>query len=69
MLTQIVHFHETNAGGVVHATHDRGVVARWQLCDDRRLGWSGRSATAISNISYLVASDGRRRLSYAASHR
>ena len=26
VLIQIVHFHESNSGGVVYATHDRGVV-------------------------------------------
>ena len=36
VLIQIVHFHQSNTGGVVYAPHDRGVVTRWQVCDDRR---------------------------------
>ena len=28
VLIQIVHFHEADAGGVVYAPHDRGVVTR-----------------------------------------
>ena len=37
LLIQIVHFHESNSGGVVYAAHDRGVVTWWQVCDDCRL--------------------------------
>ena len=29
ILLQIVHFYESNSGGVVCAAHDRGVVAPW----------------------------------------
>ena len=32
---QIVHFHKSNAGGVVYTAHDRGVVTWWQVCDNR----------------------------------
>jgi hypothetical protein len=28
---QIVHFHQSIAGTVVHTTYDRGVVARWSV--------------------------------------
>ena len=28
LLIQIVHFHQSNSGGVVYAAHDRGVVTR-----------------------------------------
>ena len=34
---QIVHFYQSNAGGVVYTPHDRGVVTRWQIRDDGRL--------------------------------
>src|SRR4051794_39532289 len=54
---QIVYFHESNSRGVVHATYNCGVIARLQLRNDRRLGWSGRSVTAVLNISYLAAHD------------
>jgi len=33
---QIVDLNESNAGSFVHATHDRGVVPRRQVCDDCR---------------------------------
>jgi hypothetical protein len=36
LLIQIVYFYKRNAGGIVYTPHDRRVVARWQLCDDRR---------------------------------
>jgi hypothetical protein len=39
-LTQVVYFHECNAGGIVHTAQDRGVVARWQICYDRLINAS-----------------------------
>ncbi len=33
---KIVHFHQSHSGGVVYTAHDRRVVTRWQVCDDRR---------------------------------
>jgi hypothetical protein len=35
---QIVHFYETNPGRVVYTAHNRGLVARLQVRNDRRLG-------------------------------
>src|SRR5947208_4023207 len=57
MLLQIVHFYETNAGGVVHTTHDRGVVPRWQFHDDCRVIWVARSMAAIYDVLHLVSGD------------
>ena len=34
---QIVYFHQRNAGRIVHATHDRGIITGWQVGDDCRL--------------------------------
>src|SRR5436309_2399139 len=56
-LIQIVYFRESNTGGVVYAAHDRGVVAYWQICNDRRLVWISRSQAAIHDILDLVLSD------------
>src|SRR5947207_2740031 len=51
---QIVHFYETNPGRVVYAAHNRGVVTRRQVCDDRRFSSvSGRVAT-VENVADLV---------------
>ena len=41
----------------VHTTDDRGVVTWWQVCDDRRLPWVGRSVAAASNSRDLAAGD------------
>jgi hypothetical protein len=38
LLIQIINLDKTNSCCVVYAAHDSGVVARWQLCDDCRLG-------------------------------
>ena len=56
-LLQIVHFYETDSGRVVYTAHNRGVVARWQLSNDCRLGWIGWSVTAVLNIADLVLCD------------
>ena len=34
---EIINFDQSNARGVVYAAQDRGVITRWQLCNDRRL--------------------------------
>src|SRR5438874_9334718 len=54
---KIVHFHETNSGHVVYATHNRGVVAWWQICKDRRFEWIRWSVAAVLNIDQLVLCD------------
>src|SRR6476646_11271942 len=56
-LLQIVHFYETYSGRVVYTAHNGGVIARWQLRNDRRLGWIGRSVAAVLNIAYLILCD------------
>src|SRR4051794_38501101 len=53
ILLQIVHFNEANPGRVVYTAHNGGVVTRWQVRNDRRLGGIGWSVAAILNISYL----------------
>ena len=56
-LIQIVHFDQGNSSGAVYATQDRGVVARLQICNDRRLARRSRSVTTVLNIADLTASD------------
>src|SRR5205807_1886035 len=56
-LLQIVHFHQSNAHGAIHPAHDRGVVACWQVCYDRRFSWITRSQAAVYDILDLVVGD------------
>src|SRR6266404_5775522 len=57
VLTQIVHFDQANTGGLIHATHDRGVVTWWQCCDNRRLAWVCWSMAAVPDVLNLIAGD------------
>src|SRR5205807_2245479 len=57
VLIQIVHFYESNADNDVLATHDRGVVTRWESCNDRRLAWLSRGMPAVLDSADLVSSD------------
>src|SRR6266480_1446759 len=57
MLMQIVHFHESNSSGAVYPTHDRGVVARRKLCDNRRFSSVTRCVTAVLDFLHLVVGD------------
>ena len=50
---KIVHFHQSNSGHVVYTAHDRGVVTRRQVCDDRRLPSVTGSVAAVSDIADL----------------
>src|SRR5947207_2538269 len=54
---QVVYFHESNASGVVHTTYNRGLVARLQLRNDRRLGWVSWSMPARLNSGDLAGCD------------
>src|SRR5437773_7023187 len=54
---QIVHFHQSNSGGAVYTTHDRGVVARWQVRNDCRFARVSGSVAAVYDILNLVVSD------------
>src|SRR5437899_1001707 len=54
---QIVHFRQSNSGGAVYTTHDRGVVARWQVRNDRRFARVSGSVAAVHDILNLVVSD------------
>src|SRR5437879_7959070 len=54
---QIVHFHQSNSGGAVYTTHDRGVVACWQVCDNSRFPAVTRSVTAVLDFLHLVMGD------------
>src|SRR5438034_8716652 len=56
-LLQIVHFHQSNSGGAVHPAHDRGVVARWKVCYDRRLPGISGGQPAVNNFLDLVVGD------------
>ena len=57
ILLQIVHLHESNTGGVVHTTHNRGVIACWQVCNDRRLTSLCRSMPAVLDRANLASVD------------
>src|SRR5438128_11120009 len=54
---QIVHFRQSNSGGAVYTTHDRGVVARWQVRNDSRFARVSGSVAAVHDILNLVLSD------------
>ena len=66
---KIVHFHEGNSGGVVYAAYYRGVVARWQSSNYRRLLAALGSVAAVLNITDLVARDNPAGDRSAASYR
>jgi hypothetical protein len=51
---QIVHFYESDADNDVLAAHDRGVVTRRQVSNDRRLSRHGRSMPAVLDFRDLV---------------
>ena len=57
LLIQIVYFHQSNADNDVHATHNRGVVARREGCYDRRLACLGRGMAPVLNVLDLVLGD------------
>src|SRR5512133_3007085 len=57
LLIQIVHFDQSNSSGVVYTAQDRGVVARLQISNDRRLACHSRGAAAVLNIADLIAGD------------
>src|SRR5258708_2536065 len=57
MLMQIVHFHESNSSGAVYPTHDRRVVARRKLCDNRRFPSVTRCVTAVLDFLHLRVGD------------
>ena len=46
--SQIVHLDQSNSSGAVYATQDRGVVARLQVCNDRRFARLSRSVADCS---------------------
>src|SRR6266496_3557631 len=54
---QIVNFHESNSNGIVYAAHDRGVIACWQICNDRRLPWVTRCVATVLDFLHLVMGD------------
>src|SRR5881628_2837623 len=54
---QVVHFHERNSRGVVYPAYDRGVIAGWKVCDDRRFARISWSVAAVLNSLDLISSD------------
>ena len=52
--SKIVHFRESDSGGVGYTTHDRGVITRWQVYDHRRFPWVTRRETASANSGNLA---------------
>src|SRR6266478_4532515 len=54
---EVVHFDKSNSGRVVHTTHDRSVITRWQVYDHRRFPQVTRCVAASANSGDLVASD------------
>src|SRR5882724_2849018 len=57
LLIQIVYLNQTNSSGVVYTVDNRGVVARLQICNNRRLACRSRSVAAVLNIADLIAGD------------
>src|SRR5882724_12499534 len=57
LLIQIVYLNQSNSSGVVYTVDNRGVVARLQISNDRRLACRSRSAAAVLNIADLIAGD------------
>ena len=53
----MVHFHKGGSNGIVKTAHNRGVVTRRQVCDDRRFPSVTRSIAAVSDIAPLIACD------------
>src|SRR6266511_1715325 len=51
---EVVHSHKCNSGRVVHTTHDRSVITRWQVYDHRRFPWVTRCVAASANSGDLV---------------
>ena len=56
-LIQIVHFHQTNTGGLIYATHDRGVITWRQVCDDRGFPSISGYVAAGLDVVDLVGGD------------
>ena len=54
---EIVHFHEADSSRVVYTPHDRCVVTRRQVCDDRRFQSVARSVPAVHDVTDLVLGD------------
>src|SRR5215471_709754 len=57
LLIQIVHFNQSNSSSVAYTTHDCRVVARLQVCNNRRLASRSRRVAAVLNIADLTAGD------------
>jgi hypothetical protein len=57
LLIQIVHFNQTNSGGVVYTAHNRSVIAWLQRRDDRRLPRVARRVAAGHYVMDLTAGD------------
>src|SRR6266567_1569150 len=57
LLIQIVYLNQSNSSGVVYTVDNRGVVARLQISNNRRLACRSRSAAAVLNIADLIAGD------------
>src|SRR5947199_8773065 len=54
---QIVHFHESNSRGAVYTAYDSRVVARWEICNNRRFPSVSRRVTAVLDFLHLVVGD------------
>src|SRR6266568_5141700 len=54
---QIVHFHQSNSRGAVYTAYDSRVVARWQICNNRRFPSVSRRVTAVLDFLHLVMGD------------
>src|SRR6266567_2759884 len=57
LLIQIVYLNQSNSSGVVYTVDNRGVVARLQISNDRRLACRSRSAATVLNVADLIAGD------------
>src|SRR6266550_9397828 len=57
LLIQIVYLNQSNSSGVVYTVDNRGVVARLQISNDRRLACRSRDMAAVLNVADLIAGD------------
>src|SRR6266550_5520452 len=57
LLIQIVYLNQSNSSGVVYTVDNRGVVARLQISNDRRLACRSWDMAAVLNVADLIAGD------------
>src|SRR5947208_1988213 len=57
LLIQIVHFDEGDSSGVAYPADDGGVIARWQVCNNRGFVCRSGSVAAVLDVADLIGGD------------